>query len=268
MDTNNRGCEDFNKYMRMLIELKFYKPADKNYDYYEIMNILNTFNICGTFLKIYRNTAVLDYIDNYLKDDDNFNEMKLKYNECHVDKIDDKNDMRRKLINYYKFLCVNEYLEKFKIPDNNNINISKNDSENIYYLELPRDIQEDSSNINKDDNALVFYEEENQRHEKIEFYKSRGFLSLGVFGRETKNFLEYIKSCLGNKYSGINDEYIKTNLWKVKSLPTIPRSNGGKRKTIRNKKVHRKRKTMKRTKMQKTRHHKRVNRDKSKKYKR
>lgn len=263
---NNLDCE-FNKSMRTEIKNKFYN--NKKNEYYGIMNILNTNNICGTFLKIYRNTVVLDYIDDYLKDDANFNEMKLEYNECYSDEIADKDDMRKKLINYYKFLCVNEYLEKFEIPDNNNINISKNDSENIYYLELPRNIQEDPSNINKDDNAMVFYEINPYRNEKIEFYNSRGFLSLGVFGRETKNFLEYINSCLRKKYSEkypeINHEYIKTNLWKVKSRPTIPQSNGGKRKTMRNKKVHRKRKTMKRAKMRRTRHRKRVNSRHSKK---
>jgi len=98
MNMNISDCESlFNESMRTEIKNKFYE-SDKNkiYEYYGIMNNLNTFNSCGTFLKIYRNTVVLNYID------DNINKIKLKYEKCYSTEIANIDDIRRKLINYYK----------------------------------------------------------------------------------------------------------------------------------------------------------------------
>jgi len=333
MDMNNPDCEslfneitkDFDKESSTSVITEINNIFnEKVHDYYyNIMDTpLNSLNTCGKFLKIFRNTDVLDYIDNYLTNifnqmtskfidedcnstgttinelkinkrkqyiTDIFNQMTSKFidkdynstgttiNELKINKrkqyID---DMRRKLVNYYKFLCVNQYLEKFEIPpDNGIIPINKNlDAENIYYLELSRNIQKDTSNINTEDNVQVFYEMYDAKNKKtIEYYNSRGFLCLGRFGIENNNynndFLEYIKLCLGEKYSEIsdeyiNDEYIKNNLWKVKTRPTSQKK-GGKQKTMRNKKIQRNRKTVKRAKMRRTRHRKRVNSRHSKK---
>lgn len=271
--------------MKTEILQEFEKNFKYDYGYYyKLMNWMNSLNTCGVFLKIYKDPTVSKYIDDL--SNNNFSDVSKKMQtqfinvDCtyyETDNINNLkttetteyiNDMRRKLINYYKFLCVDQYLEKFKLPTNGEfITISDNMSENVYYLELPINIQNASQlTISYDDTDNM------EDREKTEYYISRGFLSLGRLESNTKfvtsNFLDNIQNCLTKQGYTISNEDIIKNLWKVKSLPTIQRSNGGKRKTMRNKKVHRKRKTMKRAKMRRTRHRKRVNSRHSKKNKR
>jgi len=270
---------DNNMKKEILQEFEKKFKYDNGY-YYKLMNWMNVLNTCGVFLKIYKDPTVSKYIDDKIKLVSEKMQNEFINKDCNSDgtaninnlktteTTEYINDMGRKLINYYKFLCVNQYLEKFKLPTNGElIGLSNNMSENVYYLELPKNIQE-MSELTISDYTYEIWDSVNKKY--TEYYISRGFLCLGRLKNSTSesNFLNNnIIQCLSREGYEITNDDIKNNLWKVKSPPSPPsQSNGGKRKTKRNKKIHRKRKTMKRVKVRRTRHRKRVNTRHSKKY--
>ena len=234
------------------------------------MHWLNDLNSCESFLKIYENPEVSEYIDDKIKAvskkmQTDFINADCKSDEHYMEKVIQTdeyiNDMKRKLINYYKYLCVNQYLEKVNTTQET-LKTSNNVSENVYYLELPERIQEMSEITPQLDTGVINY----KNRENLFFYMSHGFVCLGRLTESTNisEFLDNIKKgCISRLYPEIIDDEIKINLWKVKAEPPEPRtieeaeqyipksehpkSNGGKRKSKRNKKTQRKRKTNKKS---------------------
>ena len=216
------------------------------------------------------------------------NEATESYDITNSKYIEDDEYIEKKveeLNGYYRGLVTTLYLTRVVdinkrnevVEDDAIASIIFNDSNfndrNIYYLELPKDNQKQARETNE---SLIIRDDDDINKG---YYQSRGFLQLGIFNRQkyeeknTEQLLTYFKNYCVEPYwnydlDSMNNREILINLWRVKSVPLQEPSNGGKRQTMRNKKIQRKRRTVKRAKMQKTKRHKRVNRRHSKKYKR